>query len=171
VRKRNICLIQYSVEQRHPTIKPENFGHTFASIADHRTEDHSNSFLYLWTFDTVLLISWQLLPLSVLYSSLGLLWFQTSAAMFTRSALFWDITLRRVVIVYRRFGTTYRSHLTCQDFHSWPVKMGPIRFPETSVNNYHTTQRNIPEERISHQHRDGSPTSRSSFQFSPHDTL
>jgi hypothetical protein len=27
------------------------------------------------------------------------------------SALFWDITRRRVVIVYRRFGTTYRSHL------------------------------------------------------------
>jgi hypothetical protein len=28
-----------------------------------------------------------------------------------RSALFWDITRRRVVIVYRRFGKTYRSHL------------------------------------------------------------
>jgi hypothetical protein len=28
-----------------------------------------------------------------------------------RSALFWDITRRRVVIVYRRFGTKYRSHL------------------------------------------------------------
>jgi hypothetical protein len=27
------------------------------------------------------------------------------------------------------------------------VKMGPIRCPETSVNNYHTTPRNIPEER------------------------
>jgi hypothetical protein len=29
------------------------------------------------------------------------------------------------------------------------VKMGPIRCPETSVNNYHTTSRNIPEERRS----------------------
>jgi hypothetical protein len=28
-----------------------------------------------------------------------------------RSALFWDITRHRVVIVYRRFGTTYQSHL------------------------------------------------------------
>jgi hypothetical protein len=28
-----------------------------------------------------------------------------------RAALFWDITRRRAVIVYRRFGTTYRSHL------------------------------------------------------------
>jgi hypothetical protein len=26
-------------------------------------------------------------------------------------ALFWDITQRRVVIIYRRFGTTYGSHL------------------------------------------------------------
>ena len=39
---------------------------------------------------------------------------------------------------------------------SWPVKMGPIRCPETSVNNYHTTPRNIQEERRSHQHRGGS---------------
>jgi hypothetical protein len=28
-----------------------------------------------------------------------------------RSAVLWDITRRRVVIVYRRVGTTYRSHL------------------------------------------------------------
>jgi hypothetical protein len=32
----------------------------------------------------------------------------------------------------------------------WPVKMGPIRCPETSVNSYHTTPHNIPEERRSH---------------------
>jgi hypothetical protein len=37
--------------------------------------------------------------------------FQASAAMLIRSALLWDITQRRVVIVYRRFGTAYRSHL------------------------------------------------------------
>jgi hypothetical protein len=30
---------------------------------------------------------------------------------FLRSALFWDITQRRVVILYRRFGTIYRPHL------------------------------------------------------------
>jgi uracil phosphoribosyltransferase len=29
---------------------------------------------------------------------------------------------------------------------SRPLKMGPIRCPETSVNNYHMTPRNIPEE-------------------------
>jgi hypothetical protein len=27
-----------------------------------------------------------------------------------------------------------------------PLKMGPIGFPETSVNNYQSTLRNIPEE-------------------------
>jgi hypothetical protein len=35
----------------------------------------------------------------------------------------------------------------------WFLKMGPIRCSETSVNNYHTTLRNIPEESRSHQHR------------------
>jgi hypothetical protein len=34
--------------------------------------------------------------------------------------------------------------------------MGPIRRPETSVHNYHTTPHNIPEEGRSHQHRSGS---------------
>jgi hypothetical protein len=33
------------------------------------------------------------------------------ASMITRSALFWGITQRRVVILYRRFGTTYQSHV------------------------------------------------------------
>jgi hypothetical protein len=31
--------------------------------------------------------------------------------------------------------------------------MEPIRYPETLVNNYHTTQRNVPEEQRSYQHR------------------
>jgi hypothetical protein len=38
--------------------------------------------------------------------------------------------------------------------------MGPIRCPETSVKNYHATLRYTPEERSSHQHRDGSLKSR-----------
>jgi hypothetical protein len=46
-----------------------------------------------------------------------------------RSAFFWDITRRRVVNVYRRFGTTYRSNL-------------------------HGSR--VPKERRSHQHRGGS---------------
>jgi len=49
--------------------------------------------------------------LSMLQCWNGILaWLQTSAAdMIT--ALFWVITQRVVVILYRRFGTTYRSHL------------------------------------------------------------
>jgi hypothetical protein len=38
-------------------------------------------------------------------------WFQPSAAMLMKSVVFWVITRRRVVIIYRHFGTTCRSHL------------------------------------------------------------
>jgi hypothetical protein len=38
--------------------------------------------------------------------------------------------------------------------------MGPIRRSETSINNYHTTPHDIPEERKSHQQRGGSLRSR-----------
>jgi hypothetical protein len=43
----------------------------------------------------------------------------------TRSAPFWHITRRRVVVGYRRFGTTYRS-----------LEDGTDTYPEKSVNNY-----------------------------------
>jgi hypothetical protein len=61
-------------------------------------------------------------------------------------ALFWDITRRRLVIFYRRFGTTYRLPSSRVKKSK---KMEPIRCPETSVKYYHTTLRNIPEERRS----------------------
>jgi hypothetical protein len=47
------------------------------------------------------------------------------------TVIFWDITQRRVVIVYRRFGTTYRSHL-----------IGLL-----DPQNYNDTMRNIPKAR------------------------
>jgi hypothetical protein len=40
-----------------------------------------------------------------------LVWFQASDAMWVRATLVWAITQSRVVLLYRRFGTTYRSHL------------------------------------------------------------
>jgi hypothetical protein len=46
---------------------------------------------------------------------------------------------------------------------SWPVRMGPTRCPETSVNNYHTTPCNYPEAHRLHQHRSGSLKSTSSL--------
>jgi hypothetical protein len=84
--------------------------------------------------------------------------FQASAAMLMKSVVFWVITRHRVVIIYRRFGTTYRSHPHGSRFRVGKkaynieagkrsgVRMGPIRCPETSVNNYHTTPCNNPED-------------------------
>jgi len=50
-------------------------------------------------------------------------------------------TQRVVVIYYRRFGSTYRSHLQGWRiqilFNSWPLTVGPIGWTETSVINYH----------------------------------
>jgi hypothetical protein len=79
------------------------------------------------------------------------------------SALFWDITQRRVVVPYRRFGTTYRSHLQGPSSFSGtvcPAKRGPIGCPETSVQNFHSALRNIPEECRYHLSRGGSLRSR-----------
>jgi hypothetical protein len=76
------------------------------------------------------------------------------------SALFWDISKLRVAIIYRRFGTKYRSHLQGSRSPRRPLKMGSIRCPETSVKNYHSTLCNIPEERRSHQGGGGSLKSR-----------
>jgi hypothetical protein len=66
-----------------------------------------------------------------------------------RTALFWVITRRVVVISYRRFGKAYRS------------KVGLIGFPQTSVRNYHYLLLNNPEERNSELliFRGGSPKS------------
>jgi hypothetical protein len=78
-----------------------------------------------------------------------------------------------------------RTHLLLQNLHyrllafflsyssSWPVKMGPICCPETSVNNYRTTPHNIPEGRRSHQHRSEHLKSKNSniwtrFHIKPH---
>jgi hypothetical protein len=78
------------------------------------------------------------------------------------------ITQRWVVVLYRRFGSNYRSHLKeskspKRKLSSWtsrPLKMGPIGYPETSVQSYHSTLRNIPDERRCRLHRGGSLKSR-----------
>jgi hypothetical protein len=78
-----------------------------------------------------------------------------SAATSIRTGLLWVVTQSRVVILYRRFGTTYLSHLKGQEVQG-PLKIGPIRCPETSVKDYHSTLRNTTEQRSCHQHRGGS---------------
>jgi hypothetical protein len=62
-----------------------------------------------------------------------------------RSSLFWNVTQRRLVISYGRFGTIYLSHL--QDWTAWLLKMRPIRCHETSGINYPVTRRVSPKER------------------------
>ena len=53
---------------------------------------------------------------------------------------------------YRRFGTTYGSHLQGSSSNLGCLKMGPIGCPETSVTKYQATLCNIPEERRSEVH-------------------
>jgi len=78
-------------------------------------------------------------------------WFEASAAMWVRYALFGDFMQRRIVVSYRRFGKTYRSQLQGSSISLtiWPLKMGPIGCPETSVKNYYLMPRKIPKERKS----------------------
>jgi len=56
--------------------------------------------------------------------------------------LFWDVTQRRFVFIYWGFGKTNRSHV--QESNR------PMGYPETSVNYYHSTLRNIRKESRSH---------------------
>ena len=79
-----------------------------------------------------------------------------------RSVLLWNFTQRRMLVSYRRFGTTYRFHLEGQavqdkvlNWTAWPFKMGPISFPETSVRSYNSALRKIPKEHSYHLHRGG----------------
>ena len=57
-----------------------------------------------------------------------------------------------MVVSYRRFGSTFRSHLKGQ---ARPMKMRPTGCTERSVNNYQHTLRNIPEEQKFHLLRGG----------------
>jgi len=59
------------------------------------------------------------------------------------SSLFWDVRRHRFVVVYRRFGTTYRSHI--QGSNSLDCLTLEDKTAETSVTSYQPTPRNIPE--------------------------
>ena len=54
----------------------------------------------------------------------------------------------------------WRTSQCHSSWTAWPLKMGSICCPETSVTNYQSTLRNIPEERSSHLRRGGSLKSR-----------
>lgn len=62
------------------------------------------------------------------------------------SSVFWDVMQRILVVVYRNFGTASRSHSqTPKRCTAWSMKRAPM--PETSVNKYPHTLRNILEQR------------------------
>ena len=74
--------------------------------------------------------------------------YQTSKV---RNVLIWTITRRVAVIIYRRFGTNYRSHLQGSIIlDSWFLTMVQIGRPETSVSIIVTRRVNSPEERDFH---------------------
>jgi len=68
------------------------------------------------------------------------------------SSLLCDITQRRVAIPYRRFGTSYRSHMQ--------GPRNPKVCSETAVRNHKSTLRNIAEQSKSYLHRGGNSKSR-----------
>ena len=74
------------------------------------------------------------------------IWFQASAAMVIISALFWDIT----AALCGNCLPTFRVNVSLPSSRvKSPRRPLKIRCPETSVNKYQTTSRNIPEERRS----------------------
>jgi len=64
-----------------------------------------------------------------------------------KSAIFWDVTQRMVVISYRRFGTTYPFHFQGKKFSA--LEDGTERLSLNSVNIYHHKLRKITEDRRS----------------------
>ena len=66
--------------------------------------------------------------------------------------IFWDILSFVYIKVYSNMLFLWNLS---PSRNSCPVKMGPIRCPETSVNSYHTTPRNTPKDLRFH-HRGGS---------------
>ena len=54
-----------------------------------------------------------------------------------------------MVVYYRRFRTTYRSHFQGSFHPNWPWRWSN-RFPETSVRNFLYSLRNNPQQRSSH---------------------
>jgi hypothetical protein len=72
-----------------------------------------------------------------------------------RTALFWTITQRVLVVSYLRFAATYRPHLQESRTNYRPLKIEPKGCPETSVLGCHSMLRNSPDIRRSRLLRGG----------------
>jgi len=75
-------------------------------------------------------------------------------------SLLWDITQCRLTVTCWHFGKTGWFIFKGQAVQVWSLKVECIECPETSVNNYQSTPRNMPEERISNLQRSGKLKSR-----------
>jgi hypothetical protein len=76
-----------------------------------------------------------------------------------RYALFWDMSGNSLPTFRDNLSVPF-SRVKKSKKTSLPLKMEPIGCPETLVQNYHSTLRNIPEEHRCHLHRGGSLKSR-----------
>jgi hypothetical protein len=65
--------------------------------------------------------------------------------LYMRCPLLRDVTHCRFLVVYRCYGTIYRTYLQQSARPDRHFEMGRIGYPETSVTNFHLTLRNDPE--------------------------
>ena len=79
------------------------------------------------------------------------------------SSLFWNFTQHRLVVIDRRFGTIYRSHLQGSS-SLLTLENGTDRLSR-NVGNYQSTLRKIAEELTSHLCRGGSLKSRTASRY------
>jgi hypothetical protein len=82
--------------------------------------------------------------------------------LYLRSSFFWDVPQRRVAVSYRRFRTTYGSHLQGT---ACPWNMGPIDCSETSVTDCHSMVSNMAKDGRFSLHRGVSLKSRIQLYF------
>jgi len=101
--------------------------------------------LNLWSSQNTITVLTELSQTSIFSYSLCYFhctWFQASVAVQMRSSFFWDVTQRRLVVTYRRFGKTYRSHFQGPTIIG-PIYKGQIGWPlkrdrmSRNVRNYH----------------------------------
>jgi hypothetical protein len=70
---------------------------------------------------------------------------------YLRFLQFWNVMQHWLLCGYRHFRTTCHCHLRGLD-SLWPLKMGPIGCPKTSVTDYQSSLHNFSVEQSSHLH-------------------
>ena len=110
---------------KHAVKTHSDFQHTALTVSWHSSTVSSQYILVMW--------------------SLNYTWFQASAEILMRSSLFCDVTQWDNLSAHLQ-GPSIPKRRT---WTAWPLKIGQIGCPETSVHNNKSTLRNIAEERRS----------------------